>query len=123
VLGFAGQHKLPLLFIFRNQQSVTGARMLDLRSTYAEFGVPAITVDAVDAVAVYRVATEACHNARVGRGATVIDALAIDAAPQLASGDPLVLLESYMRRHSAWSDTWLADMEESERSAIGTIMS
>ncbi len=121
VLRFAGQHKLPVLFIFRNHQSATGARMFDLRSTYAEFGVPAITVDAVDAVAVYRVATEACHNARIGRGATIIDAISIDSASRFASGNPLVLLESYMRRHSAWSDTWLLDMQASERRAIESI--
>jgi len=121
VLRFAGQHKLPVLFIFRNHQSATGARMFDLRGTFAEFGVPAITVDAVDAVAVYRVATEACHNARIGRGATVIDAISIDSASRFASGNPLVLLESYMRRHSAWSDTWLLDMQASERRAIESI--
>ena len=50
------------------------------RSVYAEFGVPVITTDVHDPVALYRVTTEAIHHARFGQGATVIESIRVVAA-------------------------------------------
>ena len=72
-------------------------------------GVPAIAVDAVDAVAVYRVAYEAIVRARQGRGATLLECAAADgihAASQTAvenqrinpiSSDPVSSMEIYLK--------------------------
>ena len=74
------------------------AGRLDLRTVYPEFGIPLFSVDANDAIAAYRVATEALHNARHLRGPCVIEALAVPQPPKGAAS-LLELLASYMKRH------------------------
>ena len=95
---FAARHRLPILYVIANRLTPsTEGTPLDLRSIYPEFGIPLFTVDANDAIAAYRVATEALHNARHLRGPSVIEALAV--APNAASASPLELLTAYMERH------------------------
>ncbi len=101
-LRFAGQHKLPIIYIVGTEESPrrSGA---DLRTIYAEFGIPVIRVDACDAIAAYRVATEAAYTARLGRGATILEAVTVHMGHgSLDSNEPLAVLETYMRRHGAW---------------------
>lgn len=95
-VGFAARYKLPILFLVANSLTPGRAQKLDLRTFYAEFGVPVFSVDANDAIAAYRVATEALHNARHLRGPCVIEALAVQ---QVAAPSPLELLAGYMERH------------------------
>jgi acetoin:2,6-dichlorophenolindophenol oxidoreductase subunit alpha len=64
-------------------------------------GVPAIGVDAYDAVAVYRVAYEAIIRARQGRGATLLECLAHSGTLAETSeneGDPISFMENYLKR-------------------------
>jgi TPP-dependent pyruvate/acetoin dehydrogenase alpha subunit len=106
-LAFASRHKLPLLVLALTHPH---AGSPDLRTLYSEIALPVITVDAHDAIAVYRVATEAAHNSRLGRGPTLIEAACIDhSRAGMTSPEPLASLESYMRRHGAWND----DLRES----------
>jgi hypothetical protein len=95
---FAARHKLPILYVVANSLATGQSRPLDLRTLCAEFGIPLFSVDATDAIAVYRVATEALHNARHLRGPCVIEALAV---PHSANGaaSSIELLASYMERH------------------------
>ena len=93
---FAGQHKLPILYVIANRLTPSKGKPLDLRSIYPEFGIPLFTVDANDAIAAYRVATEALHNARHLRGPSVIEALIV---PHADAASPLQLLTAYMERH------------------------
>ena len=94
--GFAARHKLPILYIVANRPGQSAP--LDLRSIYPEFGIPLFTVDANDAIAAYRVATEALHNARHLRGPSVIEALVMpQTSPSASHG--LELLTAYMLRH------------------------
>jgi dehydrogenase E1 component len=93
--AFAARHKLPILYVVANRLAPADDA-LDLRTVYAEFGMPLFTIDAADAIAAYRVATEALHNARQMRGPCVIEALTLP-ADQTAS--PLELLAAYMERH------------------------
>jgi len=75
-LTFAGEKELPILFVCqeRNGASGVGQRGKSNGSVKDKsFGVPAISVDGNDAVAVYRVASESISRARLGRGPTVID--------------------------------------------------
>lgn len=95
---FVGQCKIPILYLIPSSGS--NRRGLDLRTLYAEYGIPAIRVDGADAIASYRVTTEAAHNARVGRGATVLESITITGRnPGRDSVNPVEILESYMRRH------------------------
>jgi hypothetical protein len=95
---FAARHKLPILYVVANSLAPSQSRLLDLRTLYPEFGIPLFSVDANDAIAAYRVATEALHNARHLRGPCVIEALAVPQPPSGAAS-PLELLASYMERH------------------------
>ncbi|MGC2208753.1 MAG: thiamine pyrophosphate-dependent enzyme [Candidatus Korobacteraceae bacterium] len=95
---FAARHKLPILYVVANSLAPSQSRPLDLRTLYPEFGIPLFSVDANDAIAAYRVATEALHNARHLRGPCVIEALAVPQPPSGAAS-PLELLASYMERH------------------------
>jgi dehydrogenase E1 component len=94
---FAALHKLPILYVIANRLTSGHHVPQDLRSIYPEFGIPLFTVDATDAVAAYRVATEALHNARHLRGPSVLEALILP--PRGTTADPLQLLTAYMERH------------------------
>ncbi len=91
---FAARHKLPILYVIANRLTPGESVPWDLRPIYPEFGIPLFTVDANDAIAAYRVATEALHNARHLRGPCVVEALAVT-----GGASPLELLTAYMERH------------------------
>jgi hypothetical protein len=100
--NFAARHKLPILFLVAG--TITPGRRRqepDLRTLYAEFGIPVFSVDANDAIAAYRVTTEALHNARHLRGPCVIEALTVNSKSSRAV-KPLELLQGYMERHGNW---------------------
>lgn len=92
---FSSKYKLPFLYLVANRITPGTPQAIDLRSFYPEFGLPVFSVDARDAIAAYRVATEALYNARYNRGPAVIEALSV----QGEDTDPLALLGSYMERH------------------------
>ena len=62
----AGKKKLPVLFVCE-------LRSNDEAQHVKEYGVPSVVVEDDDAVAVYRVATEALAHARRGSGPTLIE--------------------------------------------------
>jgi TPP-dependent pyruvate/acetoin dehydrogenase alpha subunit len=104
--SFASRHKLPILYVVANsltpgRLTKKGKQELDLRKLYAEVGIPVFSVDAKDAIAAYRVATEALHNARHLRGPCVVEALTIQGKCS-SEADPLDLLREYMERHGSW---------------------
>ena len=96
--GFAARHKLPILYLISNSLTPGKRQELDLRTLYAEFGIPVFSIDAHDAIAAYRVATEALHNARHGRGPAVIEALTFG-DKEISRELALDLLRGYMARH------------------------
>jgi TPP-dependent pyruvate/acetoin dehydrogenase alpha subunit len=118
LLRFAGRHRIPILFIVPGR--IAGRRdSTDLRTIYAEYGVPVMTVDASDPIAAFRVATEAAHNARAGRGATVLEAVVVETQnSSVNSQHPLEHLEDYMRRRGSWSDEWQAEVVRSAHEAM-----
>ena len=61
---------------------------------------PILTVDGSDAVAVYRVASEAIDHARKGDGPTLIECL------RPRSANPLLNMEKYLIRKGLWSEKW-----------------
>jgi hypothetical protein len=119
VLRFAGRHRIPILFIVPGRIASRRESTTDLRTIYAEFGVPVMTVDANDPIAAYRVATEAAHNARAGRGATILEAARVETSnKEINSQAPLEHLEEYMRRKGSWDDQWKVEAEESARESL-----
>ncbi len=98
--GFAARHKLPILYLVANRLPRRGSQEPELRALYTEFGIPVFSLDANDAIAAYRVATEALHNARHLRGPCVVEALTLRGKG--GSAEPLDLLRQYMERHGNW---------------------
>jgi pyruvate dehydrogenase E1 component alpha subunit len=103
VLVDAASKRLPIIFVHHvaNQPSETPVNRKGRNPDALFHGVPAIAVDACDAVAVYRVAYEAIVRARQGRGATLLQCLAdfdslIDA--NVTISEPLSSMENYLRR-------------------------
>jgi len=142
-LQACGQARLPVLFYVESEwthfsalpANRPGSRQCDRRrlahdeaqpSLDAESGIPTVSCDAHDAVALYRVTTEATYNARAGRGPTLIETVyVVDSAVReltgeaLAGGsarhrrngitspaDPVRFLEDYMRARDLWDADW-----------------
>jgi TPP-dependent pyruvate/acetoin dehydrogenase alpha subunit len=124
-LHFAGVHQLPILFVCRNSAASKprgqkkSAPRQDLALKVQAHGVPCITVDGDDAVAVYRVATESIAHARRGNGPTLIECKALDGRTHSKTGsgrqgsplvtkrrkadDPLKNMEEYLTRKGLFS--------------------
>lgn len=111
VMTAAAAQKLPIVFArYLGADSEVTEPTAKGKNPQALFhGVPAIAVDAFDAVAVYRVAYEAIIRARQGRGATLLECVAHHAVPQPAkpeaagdsaiqmnSADPVSTMEIYL---------------------------
>jgi TPP-dependent pyruvate/acetoin dehydrogenase alpha subunit len=91
-LTLAADHNLPMLFVLlapatTHFQPFSAATIPTRRRGYA---FPQISVDGKDAVAVYRVASEAIAHARKGSGPTLIECQAPEA------GDPLENMRKYL---------------------------
>jgi TPP-dependent pyruvate/acetoin dehydrogenase alpha subunit len=78
-VNFAAVQNLPIVYVIQHNgwaESVSTSlqtKVIDLSEKAKAYGMPGITVDGNDAVAVYRVATEAINRARTGGGPTLIE--------------------------------------------------
>ena len=128
--SMAAQQRLPIVFIAENcaQAHRNGTSVVksdeDLRDRAEAYGIPGITVDGNDIVAVWRVTQESIHRARSGAGPTLIecrtwrwhaeadDQLLMAAAPgancsrQRKEHDPLHHMEHYMKKRNLWKQSW-----------------
>lgn len=100
-LSYASAHKLPLVLVADNMHAAHAAGRPDLMTVAQAHGVPAFLVDSEDAVAVYRVAREAIHRARSGRGPSLIECREFE-----SDEDPLRHLERYLEKHGLWTPQW-----------------
>jgi pyruvate dehydrogenase E1 component subunit alpha len=96
VLRFASRHKLPVVYVIQHAPAKNTRR----NTQVSDYGMPSIMVDGNDVVAVYRVSQEAVRRAREGHGPALIH------CHHLGSGDPLKLMENYLKRKRLWSDDW-----------------
>jgi pyruvate dehydrogenase E1 component alpha subunit len=122
-IDLATVKQLPILFVFQNDLPVQAAS-LALRAPVGDDASPArtlpwITVDGNDAVAVYRVATEAVTQARKGNGPTLIEckpysldrSTGVGPSKSRAPGqvrrskshDPIPNMENYLTRKGLYS--------------------
>jgi pyruvate dehydrogenase E1 component alpha subunit len=117
-LTFTGANRLPVIFVHHAE----GQEKREFGAADGMVnGIPAIVVDGGDAVALYRVASEAISRARQGRGptfvecsmppaATVLDADCIykpetgnSEAEQLMV-DPIVSMEAFLKQKCLWNE-------------------
>ncbi len=113
-LAAAASQRLPIVFVhYADASERAGAERPSRKNKNPNafvHGVPAIAVDALDAVAVYRVAYEAIVRARQGRGATLLECAthigipvhgsekesAPSSSPHLSS-DSVAIMEAYLK--------------------------
>ena len=78
-LNLASLWNLPVVFVCENNGyaiSVSQARHMkikDISLRAAAYGIPGVTVDGNDAIAVYEAGRQAVHHARTGEGPTLIE--------------------------------------------------
>jgi pyruvate dehydrogenase E1 component alpha subunit len=92
-INYAGAYKLPAVFVVQNNryaisvpvEKQTAAKKLAYKSLAV--GIPGIQVDGMDALAVYKVVSEAAERARNGEGPTLIENLTYRYGPHTMAGD------------------------------------
>ena len=103
-LNFAAVFKAPVVFVCQNgaeTTTLTGSRTVAMKGL--AFGVPSVRVDGNDVLALYFVIKSALDQARLGRGASFIEAVTCPVSErqqdtaQYETKDPL-------RRFGAWLD-------------------
>lgn len=131
-VNFAGVQKLPIVFVVENNgyaESVPVALQTaveDISEKARGYGIPGITVDGNDVVAVYLAMRAAIDRARTGVGPTLLECKTyrwyghseIDPAKyrdpeELAywkSRDPITNMERYLESNSLWSNQWKEEL-------------
>jgi len=79
-INLASIYKLPVIFMLENNHYAVGTKVefssgdCNLAGRGPAYGIPGVCVDGNDAVAVYCATKEAAERARMGKGATLIEA-------------------------------------------------
>lgn len=133
--NFAGVHKLPVIIMVENNQyaiSVPLSKQLGcakISDRAVGYGMPGVTVDGNDPIAVYKVVKEAADRARNGEGPSLIETLCYRltahssddderqyrTAEDMAKGraaDPILSFEKYLRELTILTDELAANMEQ-----------
>ncbi len=111
-LQLAGLHRLPIIFVLSPEANPGSDEYKGVLSVIADgaatAGVIMIPVDAIDVVAMYRVAFEAIARARNGTGATLIVCThyRVDGSDGDLVSDPLLRMEEYLARKGLFSKQW-----------------
>jgi hypothetical protein len=130
-LRVCAECRLPVLFYIETRLHLPAAKRAsrngeDPRSVYAEFGVPVISTDVHDPIALYRVTTEAIHHARFGQGATVIESTQVVAAGKRARlatpGDPLDFMKRYMQARGIWDNEWAKEQHRAAAEELASAL-
>lgn len=110
---YAGTHRLPIVYVIETDTCgpTVEQAVEDIGVKLQRYEFPVITVDGNDAVAVYRVSSEAISRARNNGGPTLIDARiccwpVMDAPEEWQSDDPIPHMQRYLRKRSLWSNKW-----------------
>ena len=143
-VNFSAVHKLPMIFVVENNlyaESVPVALQTaveDISVKAQAYGIPGITVDGNDVVAVYTAMREAIGRARSGGGPTLLESKTyrwyghseIDPAKYRdpaeveywKSRDPIAAMERYLTERDLWTEQWkkelLADINREIDEAI-----
>jgi TPP-dependent pyruvate/acetoin dehydrogenase alpha subunit len=124
-IDFAVAQKLPIVHVVQDDLGSEPAparprAMVNDSDLPVANGIPRLTVDGADAVAVYRVAQEAIRRARQGHGPALIEcktnrwvgssevrlASSLSDPSQPQPFDPVSAMETYLQQRGLWSDAW-----------------
>lgn len=141
----ASQERLPIIFMAENcaQSHPNGTSTVqsgeDLRDRAESYGIPGITVDGNDIVAVWRVTQESIHRARTGAGPTLVECRtwrwlagpsslngngrSLSKPPQARwQNDPLHHMEHYMKKRKLWNKQWCEELAANFRRDLEAAM-
>ena len=113
ILKFSSHHELPVVFAILPEWGgkARSTRTGGVSALALGCGVPAIVVDAHDAVAIYRVAQESIGHARIGGGPALMECVPFTlggaAGKARVKQDAITGLERYMVRHSVATRAWM----------------
>jgi pyruvate dehydrogenase E1 component alpha subunit len=111
-LAHSARRSLPIIFVVENNGRVNSAGppsgWEDFTRKAWSYGLPGITVDGNDVVAVYRVAHESLERVRQGDGPVLIEAKAYSQTDQTGRGehDPLTHMEEYLAAKKLFHPRW-----------------
>ena len=136
-LNIAAVMKLPAIFIVENNQYAysTPVRLQSAVKEYAvkaqAYGMPGVTVDGTDVLAVYDATSEAVARARAGEGPSLIECVTMrmhghaehdpaDYVPremleEWQKRDPVVLFENVLLEHGILDEEIVSKMREAAR--------
>ncbi|EJB0370019.1 pyruvate dehydrogenase (acetyl-transferring) E1 component subunit alpha [Vibrio parahaemolyticus] len=144
-INCAGTWNIPLVFVVNNNQwAISVPRSLQCAAEFLSekakgAGIPGITVDGNDVVAMYDATMNALERARKGKGATLIEAVSYrlsdhttaDDATRYRNADdvqtawqfePVSRLKTFLINQGAWSDEqeqqWQSDCKEQVELAV-----
>jgi TPP-dependent pyruvate/acetoin dehydrogenase alpha subunit len=131
-MNFAGVQKLPMVFVVINNlyaESVPlylQTAVTDISLKAQGYGIPGVSVDGNDVVAVYQAAREAIDRARAGEGATLLECKTyrwyghseIDPAKyrtpeevqEWKQRDPIVAMEQRLEGLGLWNEAWKQEL-------------
>jgi TPP-dependent pyruvate/acetoin dehydrogenase alpha subunit len=96
-LRFAAERKLAIVYAVVSDGRKPNDQLF--RTAAQKCGLPAITVDGDDVVAVYRVMQECVRRARQGHGPALLEC-------RTGSKDPLCFMQEYLAKRNLWSKSW-----------------
>ena len=111
----AGALSLPILMVFHSHSDAE-----DICLQAQGYGFPGVTVDGDDAVAVYRVATEAIAHARRGSGPTLIDCKpwplgGTEPGRRRTVPNPILNMEQYLTRKGLFDRKFKSEVRSNFR--------
>ncbi|UQW98049.1 pyruvate dehydrogenase (acetyl-transferring) E1 component subunit alpha [Rummeliibacillus sp. G93] len=140
-LNFASVLKAPVLFFNQNNRyaiSVPIEKQMNsetIAQKAVAYGMPGVRIDGNDCFSVYFEAKKALADARNGRGPTLIEAVTWRTGAHTTADDPskyrpedqgkeivdpLVRLESFMKKNSCWDEAWIVEIEALIKAEVET---
>ena len=109
-LALSARRSLPMIFVVENNSRVNSAGPRsdweDFTQKAQSYGLPGITVDGNDVVAVYRVAHESLERVRQGDGPVLIEARSSYRQTGRGEPDPLTHMEEYLAAKKLFHSRW-----------------
>ncbi|MDP8212385.1 MAG: thiamine pyrophosphate-dependent dehydrogenase E1 component subunit alpha [Candidatus Zapsychrus exili] len=112
-LNWANLKNLPVVFICENNHYSVCSHIdvrqpkVSIAKRVSGFGMPAITIDGMNAVEVYQKSREAIEYARSGKGPYFIECIVQRWRGHAGAGDPLA--EQYRRKEDVFNDETVCD--------------
>ena len=107
--------RLAIVFVVSSDANPVGGTQAlfesELRDRAEAYGMPGVTVDGNDVVAVWRVAQESIYRGRSGTGPTLIDCrqglrFPVSAKKTAEVQDPLAHMQHYLEKRKLWENSW-----------------